>query len=67
MNILITGSNGQLGNEMRVLSEQHQQHRYWFTDVEDLAEHFRDAGEKYMPERAQDLVFLLAMRPRASH
>ena len=33
MNILITGSNGQLGNEMRVLSAQHPQHTYFLTDV----------------------------------
>lgn len=33
MNILITGSNGQLGNEMRVLSAAHPKHRYFFTDV----------------------------------
>lgn len=33
MNILITGSNGQLGNEMRVLSSAHTQHHYFFTDV----------------------------------
>ena len=33
MNILVTGSNGQLGNEMRVLSTQHPRHRYFFTDV----------------------------------
>ena len=33
MHILITGSNGQLGNEMRVLSASHPKHRYLFTDV----------------------------------
>lgn len=33
MNILITGSNGQLGNEMRVLSKSHPKHTYFFTDV----------------------------------
>lgn len=33
MNILITGSNGQLGNEMRVLSAHHPNHTYFFTDV----------------------------------
>ena len=33
MNILITGSKGQLGNEMRVLSASHPKHRYLFTDV----------------------------------
>ena len=36
MNILITGCNGQLGNEMRVLSESHPAHQYFFTDVEEL-------------------------------
>ena len=38
MNILVTGSNGQLGNEMRVLSKQHPKHTYWFTDVLDQAD-----------------------------
>ena len=33
MNILITGANGQLGNEMRVLSKEHGKHQYFFTDV----------------------------------
>ena len=33
MNILITGANGQLGNEMRVLSKEHPKHPYFFTDV----------------------------------
>ena len=33
MNILITGANGQLGNEMRVLSKERARHTYFFTDV----------------------------------
>jgi dTDP-4-dehydrorhamnose reductase len=33
MNILVTGSNGQGGNEMRVLSKEHGKHQYFFTDV----------------------------------
>jgi len=33
MNILVTGANGQLGNEMRVLSKEHPKHHYFFTDV----------------------------------
>jgi dTDP-4-dehydrorhamnose reductase len=33
MNILVTGSNGQLGNEMRVLSAAHPKHTYFFADV----------------------------------
>ena len=32
MNILITGANGQLGNEMRIIAENSQD-RYIFTDV----------------------------------
>lgn len=36
MKILITGANGQLGNEMRVLSAQHPKHTYFFTDVAEL-------------------------------
>ena len=27
-NILVTGANGQLGNEMRILSESYPQYRY---------------------------------------
>ena len=32
MNILVTGANGQLGNEMRIVS-QHTTNHYIFTDV----------------------------------
>ena len=35
-NILITGANGQLGNEMRVLSAEHPEYIYFFTDVAEL-------------------------------
>ena len=35
-NILITGANGQLGNEMRLLSAEHPEYAYFFTDVEEL-------------------------------
>ncbi len=38
MNILVTGSNGQLGNEMRVLSKEYPRHRYCFTDVIESAD-----------------------------
>ncbi len=34
--ILITGANGQLGNEMRMLSVQYPQYKYIFTDVAEL-------------------------------
>ncbi|MFW5720956.1 MAG: dTDP-4-dehydrorhamnose reductase [Bacteroidota bacterium] len=36
MNILITGSNGQLGNEFRQLESKYKEHKFFFTDVDDL-------------------------------
>lgn len=36
MNILITGANGQLGNEMRVLAGENAGYTYFFTDVQEL-------------------------------
>lgn len=35
-NILITGANGQLGNEMRLLAEVNKEYAYFFTDVAEL-------------------------------
>lgn len=35
-NVLITGANGQLGNEMRVLSAESPEYTYFFTDVAEL-------------------------------
>lgn len=56
MNILVTGCNGQLGNEMRVLSEQHKQHRYWFTDVEDLDITDKQAVRAFVSANAIELI-----------
>jgi dTDP-4-dehydrorhamnose reductase len=36
MNILVTGSKGQLGNELRVLSLQFPEHSFLFTDIDEL-------------------------------
>jgi dTDP-4-dehydrorhamnose reductase len=36
MNILVTGSNGQLGSELRYLSESNNQFNFYFTDVAEL-------------------------------
>lgn len=33
MNILVTGANGQLGNEMQIVSKQSENDKYFFTDV----------------------------------
>lgn len=41
MNILITGANGQLGNEMRVLSAAHPKHRYFFADIVEAEDVYR--------------------------
>ena len=43
MNILITGCNGQLGNEMQLLEQQNPQHTYYNTDVAELDITNRDA------------------------
>jgi dTDP-4-dehydrorhamnose reductase len=36
MNILVTGSNGQLGSEFRDLAPQYAQHQFFFSDQDDL-------------------------------
>ncbi len=36
MNILITGCNGQLGNEMQLLQKDNTQHHFFNTDVAEL-------------------------------
>lgn len=56
MNILITGSNGQLGNEMRVLSKEHPKYRYFFTDVEDLDITDKSAVAAFVQDNAVDLI-----------
>lgn len=35
-NVLVTGANGQLGNEMRTLSVENKEYNYFFTDVAEL-------------------------------
>lgn len=56
MNILITGANGQLGNEMRVLSAQHTQHVYFFTDVAELDITSREAVQQFVTDNAIDII-----------
>ncbi len=36
MNILVTGCNGQLGNEMQLLEKEYPQHQWFNTDVQEL-------------------------------
>ncbi|MBR6997353.1 MAG: dTDP-4-dehydrorhamnose reductase [Prevotella sp.] len=50
MNILITGCNGQLGNEMQLLEREHPAHRYFNTDVAELDITDQDAIEDFVEE-----------------
>ena len=56
MNILITGANGQLGNEMRVLSAENQQYTYYFTDVQELDICDVQAVRAFVSGHAIDLI-----------
>jgi dTDP-4-dehydrorhamnose reductase len=56
MNILITGANGQLGNEMRILSAQHPQHTFFFTDVEELDITSREAVQQFVTDNTIDVI-----------
>jgi len=54
MNILITGCNGQLGNEMQRLELLHPEHTYFNTDVQELDITDRDAIRRFVDEHAID-------------
>ena len=56
MNILITGANGQLGNEMRVLSAAHPKHTYFFTDIAELDITDKVAVSAFVTDHAIDLI-----------
>ena len=54
MNILITGCNGQLGNEMQLLEKQHAEHTYYNTDVHELDITNQEAIETFCSEHHID-------------
>ena len=54
MNILITGCNGQLGNEMQLLEKENPQHTYFNTDVAELDITNQQAIEAFVEENAID-------------
>ena len=54
MNILITGCNGQLGNEMQLLEASHPQHTYFNTDVAELDITNQDAIEAFVEDHQID-------------
>lgn len=55
-NILVTGSNGQLGNEMQVLSHDHTLYNYFFTDIAELDICNKEAVIRYVNENQIDLI-----------
>ena len=62
MNILVTGSNGQLGNEMRLGTTLHDDHQYFLTDITAEDESLRlditdkEAVAAFMEQHAIDLI-----------
>ena len=56
MNILITGANGQLGNEMRILSALHPKHTYFFTDIAELDICNKEAVAAFVTSNAIELI-----------
>lgn len=54
MNILITGCNGQLGNEMQLLEMENRQHTYFNTDVQELDITNPEAIVKFVDEHEID-------------
>ena len=48
MNILITGCNGQLGNEMQLLESQYPQYQWYNTDVQELDISNQQAIEQFV-------------------
>lgn len=56
MRILITGANGQLGNEMQALAKENLQHTCYFTDVQELDICDAQAVWTYIAEKRIELV-----------
>ena len=54
MKILITGCNGQLGNEMQLLEKENPQHTYFNTDVAELDITSKEAIEAFVSENDID-------------
>ena len=54
MNILVTGCNGQLGNEMQLLEKENPQHTYFNTDVAELDITNQEAVEQFVASHEID-------------
>ncbi|HNX44669.1 MAG TPA: dTDP-4-dehydrorhamnose reductase [Bacteroidales bacterium] len=56
MHILITGSNGQLGSEFRLLAPQYPDHDFIFTDVAELDITDADAVKNFLSDNDVDVI-----------
>lgn len=56
MRILVTGANGQLGNEMQVVAKENPQHTYYFTDVQELNICDKEAVRTYVAGKQIELI-----------
>lgn len=56
MRILVTGANGQLGNEMQVLAKENPQHTYFLSDVQELDICDEQAVQACIAENQIDVV-----------
>lgn len=56
MNILVTGANGQLGNELRMLKKHFPHHALFFTDVAELDITQADSIHSFVKDNAIDVI-----------
>ena len=56
MKILVTGANGQLGNEMQAIAADNPQHEYFFTDVRELDICDEQAVHAFVRDRAIEVI-----------
>ena len=56
LNILVTGSNGQLGNEIRKIAGSFEAYRFMFTDVEELDITDANAVDEFLQQNPIDCI-----------
>ena len=61
MNILITGCNGQLGNELQLLEKNYPQHTFFNTDVNELDITDAEAIGRYVNSNNIDIIINLSL------